>query len=65
MSTAVMIRAQALLIFAVILLAGFDVARFFDLLVQGWMPLVSVLGVMIGGKTIEHVKELTVSRGTS
>jgi len=62
MSTPTMIRAHIILTFAVILLAGFDVARFFDLLVTGWPALSSVLAIMIGGKTYERTKELTAGK---
>ena len=62
MDTPMMIRAQILLTFAVILLAGFDVARFFQLFVDGWPALMSVLAIMIGGKTFERTRELTAAK---
>lgn len=63
MNTPAMIRAHIVLTFAIILLAGFDVARFFELLVQGWPALTSVLAIMIGGKTFERTRELTAGKG--
>ncbi len=60
MSTANMIRLTIALTWAVIALAGFGVARWFDLVVQGWPALAALLGIMIGGKTLERVRELGV-----
>jgi hypothetical protein len=65
MNTAVMIRLTILLVWVVIALAGFGVGRFFDLVVQGWPALAALLGIMIGGKTMERVKELTGARSAS
>ena len=56
-----MIRATIVLVWVLIALAGCGVARFFDLVVQGWPALAALLGIMIGGKTLERVKELTPS----
>ena len=59
MSTATSIRLTVLLLWLAVALAGLDVARFYDLVVQGWPALASLLAIMIGGKTFERVKELT------
>jgi hypothetical protein len=61
MNTAVMIRLTIVFTLSIILLAGFGVARFFDLVVQGWPALAALLGIMVGGKTMERVKELHVN----
>ncbi len=61
MNTAWMIRITIVFTLGIILLAGFGVARFFDLVVQGWPALATLLGIMIGGKTWERVKELNIS----
>ncbi len=60
MNTAVMIRATIILTWLIIALAGFGVGRFYDLVVQGWPALAALLGIMVGGKTMERVKELHV-----
>lgn len=60
MSTAVTIRITIALTWVIIALAGCDVRRFYDLVVQGWPALAALLGIMIGGKTMERVKELNV-----
>jgi hypothetical protein len=60
LSTAVMIRGTIVLVWVMIALAGCDVLRFYDLVVQGWPALAALLGIMIGGKTLERVKELGV-----
>ncbi len=59
MNTARMIRVTIVLVWMIIILAGVGVGRFFDLVVQGWPGLASLLAIMIGGKTMERVKELT------
>lgn len=61
MNTGFMIKATIVLTWAIIALAGCDVRRFYDLVVQGWPALAALLGIMIGGKTMERVKELKVS----
>ena len=60
MNTAVMIRVTIVLTWLIIALAGFGVGRFYDLVVQGWPALAALLGIMVGGKTMERVKELHV-----
>jgi hypothetical protein len=60
METKTMIRVTIVLTWTVVALAGFNVARFYDLVVQGWPALAALLGIMIGGKTMERVKELHV-----
>ncbi len=55
-----MIRATIVLTWLIIALAGFGVGRFYDLVVQGWPALAALLGIMVGGKTMERVKELHV-----
>jgi uncharacterized membrane protein YhaH (DUF805 family) len=63
MSTAFMIRSTIVLVWVIVALAGLGVARFFDLLVNGWPALATLVGILIGGKTFERVKELTAGRG--
>lgn len=58
-----MIRITIALTWLIVFLAGFGVARFFDLVIQGWMALAALLGIMIGGKTMERVRELGVGTG--
>ena len=60
MNTGTMIRVTIVLTWTVIALAGFGVGRFYDPVVQGWPALAALLGIMIGGKTMERVKELNV-----
>lgn len=62
--TKLLIRLTILLNMTLIALAGFNVARFYDLVVQGWPALAALLGIMIGGKTMERVKELHVGATT-
>ena len=64
MNTAFMIRVTIGLVWTIIVLACFGVGRSFDLVVEGWPGLAALLGIMIGGKTMERVKELTVGRQT-
>jgi hypothetical protein len=64
MNTALMIRVTIVLVWVIIILACFGVGRAFDLVVQGWPGLASLLGIMIGGKTMERVKELTAGSKT-
>ncbi len=59
-----MIRATIVLTWLIIALAGFGVGRFYDLVVQGWPALAALLGIMVGGKTMERVKELHVDATT-
>lgn len=59
MNTGTMIRLTTVFYLAVIIAAGMNVGRFYDLVVTGWPALTSILGIMIGGKTLERVKELT------
>lgn len=61
LNTAVMIRSSIVFTLIIIILAGCDVLRFYDLVVQGWPALAALLGILIGGKTMERVKELNVS----
>lgn len=56
-----MIRLTIVLTWVIIALAGFGVGRFFDLVVQGWPALATLLGILIGGKTFERVRELGVA----
>jgi xanthosine utilization system XapX-like protein len=58
MDTGFMIKVTIVLTWAIIACAGFNVGRFYDLVVQGWPALAALLGIMIGGKTMERVKEL-------
>jgi xanthosine utilization system XapX-like protein len=60
MNTGVMIRVTIVFTWVIIVLAGCGVGRFYDLVVQGWPALAALLGIMIGGKTMERVKELHV-----
>lgn len=64
-NTGFMIRFVTFFTLALIVLAGFGVARFFDLVVQGWPALAAILGIMVGGKTMERVKELGVGTTTT
>lgn len=59
MNTATSIRVTVVFFLTIIALAGFGVARFYDLVINGWEALAALLGIMIGGKTFERVKELT------
>lgn len=54
-----MIRVTIVLAWVIIGLAGMGVGRFYDLVVQGWEALAALLAIMVGGKTMERVKELT------
>jgi hypothetical protein len=65
MDTGFMIKSTIALLWVIIALAGFGVGRFFDLVVQGWPGLTSLLAVMIGGKTLQRVKELTGKGATT
>lgn len=58
MNTAWMIRLTIALIWGCIICAGFGVARFYDLVVIGWPALMALVGIMIGGKTLEAVKDM-------
>ena len=54
-----MIRAALVLNFLIITGAALGVGRCYDLMTNGgWMGIVSLTGVMIGGKVAERVKEL-------
>lgn len=63
LSTAAMIRITIAGVWVIIALAGCGVARFYDLVVQGWPALAALLGIMVGGKTFERVKEITATKG--
>ena len=65
MNTGFMIKFTIAFMWVTIALAGFNVARFYDLVVQGWPALAALLGIMIGGKTMERVKELKVGASTT
>jgi hypothetical protein len=56
-----MIRLTIFMVWVVVAMAGCNVGRFYDLVVEGWPALAALLGIMIGGKTLERVKELTAS----
>jgi len=61
MGTPTMIRVTIILTWVIIACAGFGVGKFYDLVVNGWMALAALLGIMIGGKTWERVQELTAN----
>jgi hypothetical protein len=63
MNTKFNICVTVLIIWTVILLAAFGIGKALELVINGWPALASLLGIMIGGKTFERVRELTGKAG--
>ncbi|MGZ5445284.1 MAG: hypothetical protein ACXW5J_26765 [Thermoanaerobaculia bacterium] len=63
LTTPMMIRLQILVTVAVIMLAGADVGRFYEMLIEGWPALSSFLLIMIGGKTYEATRNAKPESG--